>query len=133
MRKVARDKCPGAKMFHIAMIKVPVTDIDRAAAFYGRMLDLEPAVLAPEFGWAHFEAEALTLAVYIPGMGNGDRAPGGSVDFSLAAVDLAPIQERMAELVPGAEVRRNDDGSVSLELTDADGNVVTIMGPALPR
>lgn len=117
-------------MLHIAMIKVPVTDIDAAAAFYSRLLDLEPAVQAPEFGWAHFEAEALTLAVYRPGTGNGDRSPGGSVDFSLAAADLGPVQARMANLCPDAVIHDNDDGSVTLELSDPDGNLLRIMGPA---
>lgn len=119
-------------MFHIALIKVPVTDIDRSTTFYGALLDLKPAVQAPEFGWAHFEAEALTLALYVPGQGGGDRTPGGSVDFNLAVVDLGPVQARMADFAPDAAIHDNDDGSVSLELTDPDGNTLKIMGPAKP-
>ena len=117
-------------MFHIAMIKVPVTELTRSAAFYTRLLDLEPAIVAPEFGWAHFEAEALTLAIYVPGGGALERRPGGAVDFQLAVADLSPVAARMAELSPGARVHDNDDGSVSLELADPDGNLIRIMGPA---
>lgn len=119
-------------MLHIAMIKVPVADIDRAAPFYTALLGLEPAVQAPEFGWAHFEAEALTLAIYVPGMGGGDRDPGGSVDFNLAAVDLSDVRDRISALGVTANIFDNDDGSVSLEVPDPDGNLIKIMGPARP-
>lgn len=117
-------------MFHIAMIKVPVTDIERSVAFYSRLLDLDPALDAPEFGWAHFEAEALTLALCSPKAEGQFRAPGGALDFQLAVADLDPVKDRMAALVPGASIHDNDDGSVTLELTDPDGNLVRIMGPA---
>lgn len=117
-------------MFHVALIKVPVTDIAASARFYGALLDMEPTVEAPEFGWCHFEAEALTLALYVTGKGGGSRAPGGSLDFQLTHEDIDACLERIAPRASDAAIHDNDDGSRSLEMTDPDGNEVKILGMA---
>ncbi len=118
-------------MFHVALIKVPVTDIDRSARFYGRLLDAEPSIVAPEFGWAHFETESLTLALYVADHAEDQRPPGGSVDFHLVTEDLAGLEARMADLVPGVAIRAHDDGSVSFDIADPDGNRLRILGPSV--
>jgi|AACY02.2.fsa_nt_gi Predicted ring-cleavage extradiol dioxygenase len=117
-------------MFHVALIRLPVTDISSATRFYSALLEQEPDVEAPEFGWAHYEAAALTLALYVPGQGGGDRPPGGSADFHLAHADLEGLLARIAPHAADAAIHDNADGSRSLELSDPDGNALKIMGPS---
>ena len=64
------------------------------------------------------------LALYKPGMGGGNRQPGGSVDFHLAATDLEALRDRLNcyDPVLKAAIFKNDDGSETLEFSDPDGN-----------
>lgn len=99
--------------------------------FYTALFDAAPVSEAAEYGWAQFDLGGLPLALYIPGKGGGDRAPGGSVDFHLAYDDLDALTGRLADSA-GAEaaLHHNADGSRSFECRDPDGNLLKIMGGA---
>ncbi len=114
-------------MFRLGLLKVPVSDIDRACAFYSVLLDRAPDVRVPEYGWAHFALPDLTLALYVPGKGGGDRPPGGSVDFHLTHPDPEVVLDRLRPLQRDAAMHKNDDGSLSLDCRDPDGNGLRIM------
>jgi len=64
----------------LVLLKIPVGDIDRAAAFDTEALNLEAAFLAPGQGWA-------TLT-------------GSSLDFHLAHHDIAGLCTRIESRFP---------------------------------
>ncbi|MEM6276319.1 MAG: VOC family protein [Pseudomonadota bacterium] len=112
----------------LSLLKIPVTDLSRATSFYSEALGLEAVFTSVEYGWTQFDGPGPGLALYVPGKGGGDRAPGGSLDFHLASDSLDALLERAAAVAPDASIHANADGSRSLEFTDPDGNVVKIMG-----
>jgi predicted enzyme related to lactoylglutathione lyase len=116
-------------MLSLAFLKVPVTDLNRAVTFYTKALPLNLAFAAEEYGWAQLEAGELSLALYVPGKGGGNRTPGGSVDFQLHHPDLDALLATFKDNLPDvkAEIFENNDGSRSLEFTDPDSNELKIL------
>ena len=119
-------------MLSVALLKVPVADIDQAVPFFRDGLGLTPHFVAADYGWADFQIGDLTLALYVPGRGAGNRTPGGSVDFHLSATDLESIQARLLAYDPTVivDLHENNDGSQSLEFVDPNGNEWKIMRAA---
>lgn len=114
--------------FTLSMLKVPVSDITASARFYRDGLGFQELFVVEEYGWAQFQAGDIPIALYKPGMGGGNRTPGGSVDFHLASTDLSALQARLKAFDPELEVGifKNDDGSETLEFSDPDGNTFKI-------
>ena len=110
--------------FHISLLKIPAQDIDSAVAFYQNALGWTLEFAVAEYGWAQLQAGDLPIALYKPGMGGGNRQPGGSLDFHLAVADLDALEARIRAKGPEVEVGifTNDDGSRTLEFRDPDGN-----------
>lgn len=110
--------------FQLTLFKIPVLDIDRAAAFYQNALGWTLEFAVAEYGWAQLHAGELPIALYKPGMGGGNHQPGGSLDFHLAVEDLSALESRLKEHAPDLEtgIFTNDDGSRTLESKDPDGN-----------
>lgn len=108
----------------LSLLKVPVQDINRSVAFYQTALGLQLEFAVAEYGWAQFMAGEIPFALYVPGMGGGNRQPGGSVDFHLQVEDIKALEARIREFDPDLEVGifTNDDGSQTLEFKDPDGN-----------
>lgn len=111
-------------MFQLALLKIPVSDVARALPFYRDALGFNEVFVVAEYGWAQLSAADLPLALYVPGLGGGDRAPGGEVDFHLAVPDLevwcVAAVARGASCPAGVE--RGDDGTAFCVLVDPDGN-----------
>jgi len=114
-------------MLGVALLKVPVTDINRAVGFYEDALGLAARFVAAEYGWAQLDGASVAIALYVPGRGGGDRSPGGSVDFHLSHDRLDELLSTVRRAAPDAEIHDNDDGSRSLEFTDPDGNSIKVM------
>jgi catechol 2,3-dioxygenase-like lactoylglutathione lyase family enzyme len=114
-------------MLGVGLLKIPVTDLARAVAFYEDALPLKATVVADEYGWAQLDGASVALALYVPGMGGGDRTVGGTVDFHLHHPRLDDLLADARAAAPGATVHENADGTRSLELADPDGNVLKIM------
>ena len=115
---------------HLALLKIPVSDLKRSVAFYELVLGCGADVVVEEFGWAQFSQPAPGLALYVAGSGGGDRPLGGSLDFHLAASDLDAMLEQVKSVAEDARIHQNADDSHSLEFADPDGNVLKIMGTA---
>ncbi len=111
----------------VALLKVPVRDVVASVSYYEQVLGLQKKILAADYGWAQLDGATVALALYEPGKGGGDRAPGGDVDFHLHHNHLEELLERVRTLHPEAMIHRNDDGSASLEFADPDGNRIKIM------
>lgn len=117
--------------FQLALLKIPVTEIDRSVAFYRDALDFEEQFVSSEYGWAQLLAGDLPLALYKPGMGGGDGTVGGSLDFHLAMHHerfdgLAKRLQEQGHLVEDT-VHQGDDGSTFVDVYDPDGNTLKIM------
>ena len=116
--------------YKLSLLKIPVSDIARSAAFYTKALKWEPQFVADEYGWAQLDAGGLPVALYKPGMGGGDGKPGGSTGFHLA-VPPAAFDTLAADLLGKGvlvdnRVQHGDDGTTFVQLRDPDGNVLNI-------
>jgi len=111
-------------------LKIPVADLARSVRFYETGLGLHPIFQSERYGWAQLDGAAIPIALYVPGLGGGDRAPGGTVDFQLVTEAPEALLDRLRPLTADAALFPNDDGSRSLEFTDPDGNRLKIMAAA---
>lgn len=122
--------------FELALLKIPVTSIKHAAAFYGDVLGMHEEFVMEEYGWAQFKAGELPLALYKPGMGGGDATPGGSTGFHLTLLGEAfdSLAKKLSDsgALVDDQVHTGDDNSTFLEARDPDGNTLKVMrmGPA---
>ncbi|MEM8811428.1 MAG: VOC family protein [Pseudomonadota bacterium] len=116
-------------MIRLAFLKLPVRDLKRAVNFYEAVFDMELDYVAEEYGWALLEGDQLSLALYVPGKGGGNREPGGSVEFQLLHPDVAALHAVLHQEFPGSKagLHDHDDGARSLEFTDPEGNEVKIL------
>jgi predicted enzyme related to lactoylglutathione lyase len=121
--------------YQLAFLKLPVSDITRAAAFYRDALQFKEEFVAPQFGWAQLSANNLDLALYIPGMGGGNAKIGASAGFQLS---LPPDQfsTLAADLINRGVVIDNKiqigtDETIFIHVQDPDGNIIHITS-ALP-
>jgi catechol 2,3-dioxygenase-like lactoylglutathione lyase family enzyme len=117
--------------FELSLLKIPVSDIARSALFYRESLGFKEEFVAEEYGWAQLQAGDVPLALYRPGMGGGDGKIGGSLGFHLslpsAAFDsLAPTLKDSGVLAENM-IHKGADGSVFIEVSDPDDNLLKIM------
>ncbi len=116
--------------YQLSLLKIPVADVARAAAFYRERLKFKETFVAAEYGWAQMEAGALAIALYKPGMGGGDGHVGGSTGFQLA-LPAAAFDALAAELLPLGvlvenQIHKGDDGTTFIQVRDPDGNVLNV-------
>jgi catechol 2,3-dioxygenase-like lactoylglutathione lyase family enzyme len=116
--------------FELALLKIPVSNIMKATAFYRDVLGMDEQFAVEEYGWAQLLAGALPVALYKPGMGGGDGTPGATVGFHLAlsGSDFDKLAKGLG--VAGAlvddQVYTGDDGTTFLEARDPDANKLKI-------
>lgn len=123
-----------------------VRDLNASVAFYERVLGCRVERRRPDLGLVHLRAGAsLVDLVALDGKlgragGEGPRAEGRNVDhlcLRVAPFDEQRIVEHLARhgLAPrgpaGSNFGAEGDGP-SLYLTDPDGNVIELKGPASP-
>ena len=115
--------------YRLSLLKIPVTNVDRAARFYQDALGIEPQFVAAEYGWAQLDAGGVPLALYQPGMGGGTGPVGGSLDFHLAVRDLTALADRLSALgaLVGDAIQEGDDGTAFVEMRDPDDNTMKIV------
>ena len=117
--------------FQLALLKIPVSQIERSSKFYQDTLGVTVQFAAEEYGWAQLLAGELPLALYKPGMGGGDGKIGGSLDFHLALA-AERFDQLANSLIPRGvivdnTIHRGDDGTTFIDLRDPDGNTLKIM------
>ena len=119
-----------AETYHLGLLKIPVQDIEKSAQFYEKNLGFQVDFLAPEFSWAQMKAGEISVALYVPGRGGGDRQIGGSVDFhiTLAGEDFDKLANKLqeADQLSGEMVHTGADGTTFMDILDLDENIIKV-------
>ncbi len=111
----------------ITGFKIPISDIQRSANFYKEHLGFSIAFQSEEYGWVSIEKGSVDIGLYVPGKGGGNRALGGSVDFSLSIADFEQTHSVLREKgVEVSEIKDTDDGMQVFSITDPDQNKLII-------
>ena len=115
---------------NVGLVKIPVSDFERATAYYREGLGLEEQFAVAEYGWAQYATGYLPLCLYTVGLGGGSGTPGGDSGIHLAVPDAAALHARLTErgLSGLGEVHTSDEGDSFFDVTDPDGNVLKITG-----
>jgi catechol 2,3-dioxygenase-like lactoylglutathione lyase family enzyme len=126
---VARTTAQAPRLFRVI---VPVTDIERAAAFYEALLHLRGVRVS---GGRHYlDAGGVILALYDPGADGDQAQPRPNFEHLYFAVpDLEAVYERAATLgglssvrgdggLPMGEIARRPWGERSFYMNDPFGN-----------
>lgn len=106
-------------------VRVPVTDIEQAKDFYGRVLGLPPGPSQLE-DWVEYQAGNLTLAVMTPELHGESFAPIPSGTIGLRVPDVAAAKASLEEA--GLQVNDVWDSGVcsGASFRDPSGNVLTL-------
>jgi len=121
-------------MAKVGLVKIPVTDLAKASAFYREALGLKEEFAAVEYGWAQYGTGAVPLCLYVPGKGGGSGVPGHCDSVHLAVADAAAFHDEVAKRCksPVGAVMKSDDGGVFFEIRDPDGNTIKVMQERKP-
>ena len=118
--------------YRLSVVRVFVTDWERAVRFYTETLEMPLAFRSDEFGWAQFATGQGQLAIerIDPADPEAPALLGRFVGVSLAVEDIAEVHETLAgrgvEFL-GAPTQQ-PWGGVLAHLKDPDGNVLTLLG-----
>lgn len=111
----------------IDYIRVPVTDIDRAKDFYGRILGLPLDPNSPHDDWVEYEAGNVTLAVMTPHTHDSEFIPLPPGTLAFRVPDVAEARRLLEEA--GVEFRGEtlDTGVCHMAFfSDPDGNALML-------
>lgn len=100
-----------------------VSDMERAVAFYGDVLDLPVSYRAGN-DWAQLEAGPIQLGLH--GTGQGEHRPGGTLAFTVD--DLDASRASLAARGVGFTHEGGGEGGQPrfVEFDDPDGNVLAL-------
>jgi len=107
-------------------VRVPVTDIEQAADFYGRVLGLPKNANSPGDDWLEFEAGNVTLAVMTPHTHEYEFAPLPPGTIALRVPDVAAAKATLE--AAGLEVGEMWDSGVcrGVGVSDPAGNRILL-------
>jgi catechol 2,3-dioxygenase-like lactoylglutathione lyase family enzyme len=106
-------------------VRVPVTDIEQAKEFYGRVLGLPPGPSQLK-DWVEYQAGNLTLAVMTPESHGEQFSPIPSGTLGLRVADVPAAKASLEEA--GVEVNDIWDSGVckGASFRDPSGNMLTL-------
>jgi len=113
-------------------VRVPVTDIEQAKDFYGRVLGLPPGPSQLD-DWVEYQAGNLTLAVMTPETHGEQFTPIPSGMLGLRVPDVAAAKAALQEA--GVEVNDVWDSGVcnGASFRDPSGNMLTLHRRYVPH
>jgi catechol 2,3-dioxygenase-like lactoylglutathione lyase family enzyme len=113
-------------------VRVPVTDIEQAKDFYGRVLGLPPGPTQHD-DWVEYQAGNLTLAVMTPETHGEEFSPIPSGTLGLRVADVAAAKASLEEA--GVQVNDIWDSGVcnGASFRDPSGNMLTLHRRYVPH
>jgi catechol 2,3-dioxygenase-like lactoylglutathione lyase family enzyme len=107
-------------------IRVPVTDMERARAFYEGVLGLEPNPNSPADDWIEYEAGNVTLALMTPHTHEYEFTPLPPGTLALRVRDVAEARAKL--VAAGVQVNEMWDSGLcrGAGLKDPDGNPILL-------
>ena len=116
----------------VDFIRVPVTDIEAARDFYGRVLGL-PDGPSQEEDWVEYQAGNVTLAVMTPETHGDEFAPLTTGSFAFRVPDVAAAKAQLE--ADGVEVKEIWDSGVcnGASFSDPAGNRITLHHRYVPH
>jgi predicted enzyme related to lactoylglutathione lyase len=118
--------------FRLYLVRVFVTDFERAIEFYTETLGIPATSISREMGWAQLETGEAQLAIERTDPEDPENAAlvGRFVGVSLEVGDIAGTYEQL--LGKGVTFEgppeRQPWGGILAHLRDPDGNVLTLLG-----
>ncbi|MEQ8671900.1 MAG: VOC family protein [Aggregatilineales bacterium] len=112
---------------NVQMVKISVSDIERAVPFYRDVLGLNEDFVMAEYGWAQFSAGNLPVALYVPGKGGGNGTAGQADCLHFSTSDHEGFRAQLHKAGVNAELHKGDDDTAYYELRDPDGNTFKVM------
>jgi catechol 2,3-dioxygenase-like lactoylglutathione lyase family enzyme len=103
-----------------------VTDFAKARHFWKEVVGLQEEFAFEDYGWAQFVCGGVPICIYVSGQGGGDREPGGETGIQLRLGDAKAAFEFVEEHTVGGLIE-GDDGTISFQLRDPDGNLVQVL------
>lgn len=119
---------------HTDFVMIPVSDFDRAAAFYGETLGLTPSKRWGDLPAQEFETGNLTLAVVDPaGFGRPFQGPSTST-IALRVDDVKARQSQLEQAGVQFFMDTMDSGVCHMAIfTDPDGNPLMLHHRYAPK
>ena len=110
----------------VDFVRIPVTDIEKAKRFYGKVLGLEQKLNSPGDDWIEFETGNVTLAVMTPQTHGYEFAPLPPGTIALRVPDVAAAKAKLEAV--GVQVNEMWDSGVcyGAGLRDPDGNSILL-------
>jgi catechol 2,3-dioxygenase-like lactoylglutathione lyase family enzyme len=108
----------------VGFVKVPVSDFERACAFYRDTLGLREDFAVTEYGWAQYGTDTVPICLYQAGMGGGEGEPGGETGLQLRVRDARAAHEHLG--AHAGELQEGDDGTKVFIVKDPDGNAIQV-------
>jgi predicted enzyme related to lactoylglutathione lyase len=107
-------------------IRVPVTDMEQANAFYGSVLGLRRNPNSPDDDWVEYEAGNVTLVVMTPHTHEYEFTPLPPSTIALRVPDVAAAKAELE--AKGVEVREMWDSGVcyGAGVSDPAGNRILL-------
>lgn len=118
--------------YKLFVVRVWVSDWERAVEFYGKTLEMPFAFRSDEMGWAQLDTGECNLALerMDPADPEATDLLGRYVGISLQVPDIHKTYERLRER--GVEFEgppaEQPWGGVLAHLKDPDGNILTLLG-----
>ncbi len=118
--------------YKLVVVRVFVSDWERAIRFYTETLGMTLASRADEYGWAQLDTGEGQLALerVDPADAEGRSFVGRFIGVSLEVPDIAATYDTLVER--GVEFlsppRQQPWGGILAHLKDPDGNVLTLLG-----
>ena len=113
----------------LALIKIPVSNIDKSVAYYRDLVGLPESFSVPEYGWAQLQLGNLPFCLYDPAKGGGSGTPGTCDAVHFAVTDAATSYELLASrgaIIPRG-LETSADGMIFFDLHDLDGNLIKVV------
>ena len=119
-----------SRTYKLGLLKVPVSDIEISSKFYEMDLGFEIDFVAPEYKWAQMKTGEISVALYTPGKGGGERKIGGSVDFHLIleGKEFDELAQKMKaeQKLSGGMIHQGADGTTFIDILDPDENLIKV-------